>query len=67
LLDILGLILEVDPDPIHTEPRPGDVRHTRADVSAAGRDLGHVPRVGFREGLDRTVEWFVGERAWAAG
>ena len=58
LLEILGKILEVTPDPVHVGPRAGDVRHTRADISAAERDLGHVPSVGFEEGLRRTVEWF---------
>ena len=60
LLDILGRILDVKPEPAFTDPRPGDVKHTRADISAAERDLGHVPQVGFEEGLERTVEWFAG-------
>lgn len=58
LLGILGGILGVAPRPVHTGPRPGDVRHTRAAVSAAERDLGHRPAVPFAEGLRRTVEWF---------
>ena len=58
LLDILGGILDVEPAPVHTAPRPGDVRHTRANISAASRDLGHEPRVGFVDGLERIVEWF---------
>jgi nucleoside-diphosphate-sugar epimerase len=48
----------VRPEPVHTDPRPGDVRHTQADLSAAERDLGHRPAVGFEEGLRRTVAWF---------
>lgn len=58
LLEILGRILGVEPRPVHTGPRPGDVRHTRAGVSAAERDIGHVAGVSFEEGLRRTVEWF---------
>jgi UDP-glucose 4-epimerase len=58
LLEILGKILDVDPEPVHTDPRPGDVRHSCADVSAMRRDLGFECRVGFEEGLERTVEWF---------
>jgi UDP-glucose 4-epimerase len=61
LLDLLGMleeILGVKAEPKHVDPRPGDVRHTRADISAAERDLGHVPTVGFREGLEHTVAWF---------
>ena len=60
LLEILGRLLGVQPEPVHTEPRAGDVRHTRADISAARRDLGHEPAVSFEEGLGRTVAWFAG-------
>lgn len=60
LLRTLGDILGVTPEATHTDPRPGDVRHTRADISAATRDLGHTPQVAFSDGLARTVDWFVG-------
>jgi UDP-glucose 4-epimerase len=61
LLDLLGIlegIIGATGERAHTDPRPGDVRHTRADISAAERDLGHVPAIGFDEGLRHTVEWF---------
>ncbi len=38
-------------------PRPGDVRHSQADTTAAKRDLGHEPRFSLEEGLRRTLEW----------
>ena len=60
LLAALGGILGVDPQPTHVGPRPGDVRHTFADISLATEALGHKPEVGFEEGLRRTVEWFAG-------
>ncbi|HYM12240.1 MAG TPA: SDR family oxidoreductase [Bryobacterales bacterium] len=43
-------------------PRPGDVRHSQADISAACRDLGYQPSVDFEEGLRRTLAWFRGGR-----
>lgn len=58
LLEILGDILGVRPDPEHTEPRAGDVKHSRADLAAAGADLGYQPKVGFIQGLRETVAWF---------
>jgi nucleoside-diphosphate-sugar epimerase len=59
LLRILGGIFAVEPRPVHVEPRPGDVRHTSADISAAARSLGFEPQVGLEEGLRRTVDWFL--------
>ncbi|MBZ5674060.1 MAG: SDR family oxidoreductase [Acidobacteriia bacterium] len=41
-------------------PRAGDVRHSKADTSAAVRDLGHAPRVTIEQGLKRTLEWYRG-------
>ncbi len=58
LLDLLGRIIGVTPRPRHVDPRPGDIRNSRADVSAARAGLGYEPRVGFEEGLRRAVAWF---------
>ncbi len=44
--------------PVFTPPRPGDVQHTRADVSRAKRYLGFARYVDFEEGLRRTIDWF---------
>ncbi len=57
LLEILGRLIGVKPDPVFTDPRPGDVRLAQADPSAATRDLGFSCSVGFEDGLRRTVEW----------
>jgi nucleoside-diphosphate-sugar epimerase len=47
----------------HGPGRVGDVPHTLADVSAAKRDMGYEPLVGFEEGLRRTVQFFRGRTA----
>lgn len=39
-------------------PRPGDVKHSWADISRARSILGYEPRVSVSEGLRRTVAWF---------
>jgi UDP-glucose 4-epimerase len=41
-------------------PRPGDIRHSLADVSLARRVLGYRPFVDFETGLEQTVEWYRG-------
>ena len=38
--------------------RSGDVRHSLADIRLAKELLGYEPKVDFREGLHRTVEWY---------
>jgi UDP-glucose 4-epimerase len=58
LLEILGTVLGVEAEPEHIDPRPGDVRHTCAEVSAAERDLDWRAEVSFEDGLKRTTEWF---------
>jgi nucleoside-diphosphate-sugar epimerase len=41
----------------YAAPRAGDVRHSRADITRAGTELGYAPEVDLGEGLRRTVEW----------
>lgn len=41
--------------------RAGDVRHSLADVTRAGKLLGYEPMVDLREGLKRTLEWYRGK------
>ena len=39
-------------------PRPGDVRHSSANIDKARQLLGYEPRIGFAEGLAQTLEWY---------
>jgi nucleoside-diphosphate-sugar epimerase len=48
----------VDVEPLHGEPRPGDVRHSTADITRAKRDLRYEPEYDIRRGLEETIEWF---------
>jgi len=57
ILDILGRLLEVKPDPEFTDARPGDVRHSRGEPAAAARDLDFRCAVSLEEGLATTIGW----------
>lgn len=46
--------------------RPGDVPHSRADLSKSTRLLGWRPPTSLREGLTRTAEWWRTARAEVA-
>lgn len=52
LLDAIGRVLKRDIHPIYTEPRPGDVRESVADISLAREVLGYVPEYGLEDGLN---------------
>lgn len=44
--------------PNYVETRPGDVKHSLADIALAGKVLGYKPVVAFDEGLRRAIEWY---------
>jgi UDP-N-acetylglucosamine 4-epimerase len=57
--DILTYFIDNFGSSVRSAPwRPGDVMHTRADVSRAKEAFGYVPKVRFWEGLERTVKWW---------
>ena len=43
--------------PIHQEPRLGDIKHSLADVSKA-KAFGYKPKYDLRAGLAETIRWF---------
>ncbi len=57
---LLQRIEGVSLPPIYAPPRPGDVRHSQADTTAAIRDLHHQPRFTFEQGLRLTLDWYRG-------
>jgi UDP-N-acetylglucosamine 4-epimerase len=46
----------VEPD--YQAFRPGDIRHSLADIGAAQRDLGYQPSTTLAEGLDKVMDFF---------
>lgn len=46
-------------DPEYRDFRPGDVRHSLADISKAKGLLGYQPGYSVREGLDVVARWYV--------
>lgn len=47
-----------DAEPDRADFRPGDIRHSHADISLIQEQLGYQPQMGFAEGLDQTALWF---------
>ena len=48
-----------DVQPIYRDFRPGDVRHSLADISKAKQLLGYAPAHRLRESLSQVVEWHI--------
>lgn len=44
--------------PIYTDLRPGDVKHSLADITLARKLIGFKPKVSFRQGLEKAIEWY---------
>ncbi|WP_242343883.1 NAD-dependent epimerase/dehydratase family protein [Anaeromyxobacter terrae] len=51
--------------PVYREFRPGDVRHSLADVSRAVELLGYRPTHSVHQGLVEAAEWYAGAAAGA--
>lgn len=58
MVDMLNEILGTDIKPKLDPPRPGDIKHSFADISRAADLLGYKPLVSFRRGLEQTVQWY---------
>ena len=61
LIDIyhaLTRVLQVETEPIFGPERPGDIRHSNADISKARRLLGYAPDYDFAKGLAEAIQWY---------
>jgi UDP-glucose 4-epimerase len=61
LLDLVAALnrqLGTKLTPKHGPERTGDIRHSRADISRARRDLGYEPAILFEDGLKETLRWY---------
>jgi len=58
LLRQIREIMQTDIEPVYTDPRPGDVKHSLADIRKSQRLLGYTPHVPLEEGLRKTVAFF---------
>jgi len=59
LLRFLAEIMGKEVRPVYETERPGDVKHSLASIARAQKNLGFSPAINFRDGLKRTVAWFL--------
>ncbi len=61
LLELLGQICTAagrEVTPAFGPPRPGDIKHSMADIASARRSLDYDVVVPFEEGIRRAVDWY---------
>lgn len=59
LVQTINELLGKDIHPLYAPSRPGDIKHSFAAIDLAHRLIGYSPLVDFKEGLRRTIEWYV--------
>lgn len=47
-------------EPIFGPDRPGDIKHSNADISKARELLGYEPEWSFERGIEAAIEWYKG-------
>jgi len=58
IIEVINNLLGKNIKPIYTDPRPGDVKHSLADISLAKKTIGYKPKVQFKDGLQKAIDWY---------
>ena len=59
LLKMINELLDKDITPNYVDPRPGDIKHSLADINKA-KSFGYNPKDNFKKELELTIEFFRG-------
>ncbi|MFC1781576.1 SDR family oxidoreductase [Planctomycetota bacterium] len=58
IIEMINKSLGKNVNSIYADPRPGDVKHSLADITAARELIGYKPVISFEQGLQRAIEWY---------
>jgi len=58
LIEMLHEILGSTTPPVYQDPRPGDIKHSNADISKAHAKMQYTPQVSLVDGLKKTTDWY---------
>ena len=58
IIDLINNLLGMSVRPNYVPSRPGDVKHSLADISLAGKVIGYKPLIQFRQGLEKAIDWY---------
>lgn len=58
IIGTINRLLGKEIKPLYAPPRPGDVKHSLADITLARQLVGFEPVVLFQEGLEKSIDWY---------
>lgn len=58
IIGMINQLLGKNVKPIYAPARAGDVKHSLADITAATKLIGFKPVMLFREGLEKSIDWY---------
>lgn len=58
IIKLINELLGKNVQPVYEPPRAGDVKHSLADITAAKKLIGFEPVVPFRQGLEKSIDWY---------
>ncbi len=58
IIDMINDIVGKSVKSNHVDPRPGDVKHSLADISLAQKVIGYKPVISFQDGLTKAIDWY---------
>ena len=58
IIKMINKIVGKSIKPMYEPSRPGDVKHSLADITVAKKLLGFKPVMSFKEGLKKAIDWY---------
>jgi len=58
IIDMINELLGKNVKPTYTAPRPGDIKHSLADITLAKKLIAFKPEISFRQGLEKAIDWY---------
>jgi len=58
IIRLINELLGKNIKPNYVPPRPGDVKHSLADITLAEKVIGYKPTVCFSAGLQKAIDWY---------
>ncbi|MBI3397444.1 NAD(P)-dependent oxidoreductase [Candidatus Woesebacteria bacterium] len=66
IMEIAKLLIEISKTNVKIEEkklsRPNEIIETKADITKSKKELDWEPKIGIKEGLKKTYEWFVSQK-----